>query len=56
MNACVRKYMILFVNQYNNPLHKISLQLTAKGCFQFEFDKKKICEFRTAMFEDYSEI
>jgi hypothetical protein len=43
--SCVRKYMILFVDQDNNPLHEIPIQLTAKGCFQFEFDRK-LCEFR----------
>ena len=31
--------MILFVDQDNNPLHEVPLQLTAKGCFQFEFDQ-----------------
>ena len=46
--------MILFVNQYNNPLHKISLQLTAKGCFKFEFDQK-LRDFITAMIKAYSE-
>jgi len=36
---CVRKYMILFVDEDNNPLHQVPLQLTTKGCFQFEFDQ-----------------
>ena len=47
-HVCVRKYMILFVDENNNPLHEIPVQLTAKGCFQFEFDTK-VCEFRTEM-------
>jgi hypothetical protein len=36
--ACVRKYLNLFVDENNKPLHEAPLQLTAKGCFQFEFD------------------
>ena len=48
IHYCVRKYMILFVDENNNPLHEIPVQLTAKGCFQFEFDTK-VCEFRTEM-------
>jgi hypothetical protein len=54
MYACVRKYMILFVDQDNNPLHKIPVQLTARGCFQFEFDKQ-LCGFRTTMLKAYNE-
>ena len=42
--ACVRKYMVLFVDQDNNPFHEFPLQLTAKGCFQFEFDQQ-LCKF-----------
>jgi len=42
--ACVTKHLILFVDEENNTLHEIPLQLTAKGCFQFEFDRQ-ICEF-----------
>jgi len=37
---CVRTFLILFVDQDNNPLHEVPIQLTAKGCFQFEFDRK----------------
>jgi hypothetical protein len=43
--VCVKKYMILFVDDNKNPLHEIPLQLTAKGCFQLEFDKQ-YCDFR----------
>jgi hypothetical protein len=51
---CVRKYMILFVDEDNNPLHEDPLQLTARGCFQFEFDKQ-LCEFKTEMTKAYNE-
>ena len=51
---CVRKYMILFVDEDNKPLHQVPLQLTAKGCFQFEFDQQ-LCEFKTAMTKAYNE-
>ena len=51
---CVRKYLILFVDEDNNPLHKVPLQLTAKGCFQFEFDQQ-LCEFRKAITKAYTE-
>jgi hypothetical protein len=53
VNACVRKYMILFVDQDNNPLHEIPVELTARGCFQFEFDKQ-FCNFRTTMLNAYN--
>jgi hypothetical protein len=45
-HACARKYMNLFVDEDNNPLHEVPVQLTAKGCFQFEFDQQ-LCEFKT---------
>jgi hypothetical protein len=51
--ACVKKYMILFVDKNNDPLHEIPLQLTAKGCFQFEFDQQ-YCEFRRAITQAYN--
>ena len=38
--ACVRKYMIMFVDKDNNPLHEAPVQLTAKGCFQLKFDQQ----------------
>ena len=38
--ACVRKYVIMFVDKDNNPLHEAPVQLTAKGCFQFKFDQQ----------------
>jgi hypothetical protein len=37
--TCARKYWILFVDENNNPLHEVPLQLTAKGCLQYEFDQ-----------------
>ena len=46
--ACVRKYMIMFVDKDNNLLHEVPVQLTSKGCFQFEFDQQ-LCEFRATM-------
>ena len=52
--ACVRKYLILFVDEDNNSLHEVPLQLAAKGCFQFEFDRQ-LCEFRRAMTKTYNE-
>ena len=51
---CVRKYMILFVDEDNKPLHQVPLHLTTKGCFQFEFDQQ-LCEFKTAMTKAYNE-
>jgi hypothetical protein len=44
----------LFADEDNNPLHEAPLQLTAKGCFQFEFDRQ-LCEFRRAMTKTYNE-
>jgi hypothetical protein len=52
--TCIRKYMILFVNKNNSPLHKVSLQLIAKGCFQFEFDWQ-LCEFRSMITKVYTQ-
>jgi hypothetical protein len=52
--TCVRKYLILFVDENNNPLHEVPLQLTAKGCFQYEFDQQ-IYEFRGEITKDYNE-
>jgi len=43
-----------YVDRYNNPLHDIPLQLTAKGCLQFEFDKNSM-KFRTSMVKAYIE-
>jgi len=53
--ACVRKCMLLFADRDNNPLHEGPLQLTAKGCFQFEFDQQ-ICEIRSVVTKVYNEI
>jgi len=52
--GCVRRYLILFVDQDNNPLHEVPIQLTARGCFQFEFDRH-LCEFRSAMTKAYND-
>jgi len=46
--------MVLFVDEDNNPLHEDPLQLTARGCFQYEFDKQ-LCDFRAAMVKGYNE-
>ena len=51
---CARNYLILFVDEDNNPLYEVPLQLTAKGCFQLEFDQK-FCEFRKAITKAYDE-
>ena len=40
MYECVKEYIILFVDQDDNPLHDIHLQLAEIGCFQFYFIKK----------------
>ncbi|CCV02488.1 hypothetical protein IIV31_116R [Armadillidium vulgare iridescent virus] len=58
--ACVKRYLIIFVDEENNPLHEIPLQLTAKGCFQFEFDQQlnggpKVAGFRRTMLRAYNE-
>jgi len=62
--ACVRKYLVLFVDKDNNPLHEIPLQLTAKGCFQFDFDQQLnggkgesgyVPGFRSTMVRSYNE-
>jgi hypothetical protein len=50
---CVRKYMILFVDE-DNPLHEVPLQLSAKVCFQFEFDQQ-LCDFRAVMTKAFNE-
>ena len=50
--VCVRKYLILLVDQDNNPLHEIHVQLTARGCFQFEF-YRKLCQFRCDITKAY---
>jgi hypothetical protein len=42
------------VDQNNNPLHKIPVHLTAKGCFQFEYDSQR-CEFRSLMAKAYNQ-
>jgi hypothetical protein len=52
--TCVRKYMILFVHQDNNPLHEVPVQLTARGCFQFEFDRQ-LKEFKSAITKAYND-
>jgi hypothetical protein len=51
---CVRKYLILFVDRDNNPLHEIPVQLTARGCFQFEIDRQ-LCEFRSTITKVYND-
>ena len=50
----MRKYLILFVDQDDNPLHKIPVQLTTKGRFQLEFDRQ-LCEFRSAITKAYND-
>jgi len=50
----VRKYLKFFVDQDNNPLHKIPVQLTARGYFELEFDRQ-ICEFRSAITKAYND-
>lgn len=38
--TCVRRYLLLFLDDENKPLHTEAIQLTAKGTFQVDFDKK----------------
>lgn len=46
--TCVRKYLLLFLDEHNKPLHTDPIQLTAKGIFQIEFEKK-LMNFRENM-------
>ncbi|GHV49503.1 hypothetical protein AGMMS49579_01390 [Spirochaetia bacterium] len=50
---CVRRYLIMFVDENKSFLHEDPIQLTAKGCFQVEFDKKYL-EFRKDFATAYS--
>jgi hypothetical protein len=52
--VCAKKYMILFVDDNNDPLHEIPLQLTTKGCFQLEFDQQ-YCDFREVITLAYND-
>lgn len=46
--ACARRYLIVFLDEQNKPLHSIPLQFTAKGTFQINFDKE-LMSFRNDM-------
>jgi hypothetical protein len=52
--VCVRKYLIFIVDEDNNPLHEVPVQLTAKECFQLEFNQQ-LCEFRSVITKAYNE-
>lgn len=39
---CIRRYLLLFLDENNEPLHEKPVQLTAKGNFQVDFDKNLI--------------
>jgi hypothetical protein len=45
--------MVMFVDNDNNPLHEIPVQLTARGCFQFKFDKQ-LSLFSSYMVDAYN--
>ena len=47
-------YLILFVDEDNYPLREAPLQLTAKGCFQLEFNQQ-LCKFGSVMTKAYNE-
>lgn len=36
--VCARRYLLLFLDENNEPLHEEPIQLTAKGMFQMDFD------------------
>lgn len=50
--TCVRRYLLVFMDENNKPLHTTPIQLTAKGTFQVDFDNS-LKEFRTAMHTAY---
>lgn len=54
--TCIRRYFIIFLDENNLPLHNIEqpIQLTARGYFQLEFDKKYMF-FRSNMVKAYNE-
>lgn len=43
---CARRFLLIFLDTNNKPLHNDPIQLTAKGVFQVEFDKS-LTTFRT---------
>jgi hypothetical protein len=52
---CIRRYLVLFLDEERQPLHEIPLQLTAKGYFQVEFDKV-LMEFREKLVACYNQV
>lgn len=50
---CVRRYLLIFLDENNEPLHEKPLQLTAKGNFQVDFDRNLIF-FRTNIERAYA--
>lgn len=36
--SCIRRYLLLFLDENNEPLHDQPLQLTARGMFQIDFE------------------
>lgn len=36
--TCIRRYLLLFIDENNEPLHNQLLQLTARGMFQIDFE------------------
>lgn len=37
---CVRRYLLLFLDENNYPLHKVPIRCTVKGTFMVDFDKQ----------------
>lgn len=53
--SCVRRYLIVFVDENNRPLHEDPIQLTAKGYFQMEFDNA-LMKFRSEITIAYNKV
>lgn len=51
---CIRRYLLLFLDENNEPLHKHPVQLTARGNFQVDFDKN-LMSFRKNMERAYAD-
>lgn len=52
MYQCVRRYMLLFLDENNKPLHSSPIQLTSSGNFMFHFDQKYM-KFRADILAAY---
>ena len=50
---CVRRFLIICLDEQHKPLHEVPLQLTGKGYFQMSFDQS-LLNFRTLMVAAYN--